>query len=542
MTTSTGFLARLGLEEGADERQVRRAYARELKQIDQERDLEGFQHLRACYEAALDWVAHRVAQAEPASVRETAAAVPAESPHVASQAPDNPEPVHPAVLGDAVFADFRVRMAALVVQPERMGRDESLPLAPWTAALREALADPRLLHLYARVVFEHRIAALLVDGWQSGHHLLLPAAIEIFGWDQDRRALERLGQAGAYIDEALEQRAMFLSQDILARTQQREVLHLLRQGGAPDVRTIRGYAAPLVMLTNYFPTLLGIVAPGEAAAAWRARVTDDMLSSVGPGAGGRSRPWWKGGSSPRLAAGIAIFFLIRLLTTFATHDTPQPSAGQAAHGFPSLGDEERRERLRHPKPIYEDERVTAERIEAIRKAIRYRPGKDVPPGEQAVEVQVVLDADGSILGLNTLKLQGDPAYAEAVAQAIRATGPFPPKTSKAFTLAYRATVTGRLTPERALGILKRVDYRPGKDASAGKQRVQFQVTLDEHGAILKMRTLVAPEDPAYAEAVEQAIRSTAPFAPETPRVFSIGFHTQMPRKPASAPVPPADSE
>ncbi len=542
MTTSTGFLARLGLEDGADERQVRRAYARELKQIDQERDLEGFQHLRACYEAALDWVAHRVAQAEPPSAPEAAAPVPAEPPHVAPQAPDNPEQVHPAVLGDAVFADFRERMAALAAQPERMGRDESVLLAPWTAALREALADPRLLHLYARVVFEHRIAALLVDGWQSGHHLLLPAAVEIFGWDHDRRALERLGQAGAYIDEALEQRAMFLSQDILARTQQREVLHLLRQGGAPDVRTLRGYAAPLVMLTNYFPTLLGIVAPGETAAAWRARVTDDMLSSVGPGAGERTRPWWKGGASPRLAAGIAVFFLIRLLTTFATHETPRPGADQAAHGFPRLDDDARRERLRHPKPIYEDEPVTEDRIEAIRKAIHYRPGKDVPPGEQVVEFQVVLDADGSVLGLNRMKLQGDPAYADAVAQAIRATGPFPPKTSKAFRLVYRAAVMGRLTDKRALEILKRVDYRPGKGASAGKQRVQFQVTLDEHGAILKMRTLVTPDDPAYAEAVEQAIRSAAPFAPETPRVFSIGFHTEMPRKRASASVPPADSE
>jgi protein TonB len=542
MTTSTGFLARLGLEEGADERQVRRAYARELKQIDQERDLEGFQHLRACYEAALDWVAHRAAQAEPASAPEAAAAVPAEPPHVAPQAPDNPESVHPAVIGDAVFADFRERMAALSAQPERMGRDESVLLAPWTAALREALADPRLLHLYARVVFEHRIAALLADGWQSGHHLLLPAAVEIFGWDHDRRALERLGQAGAYIDEALEQRAMFLSQDILARTQQREVLHLLRQGGTPDVRTLRGYAAPLVMLTNYFPTLLGIVAPGETAAAWRAQVTDDMLRSVGPDAGGRSRPWWKGGASPRLAAGIAIFFLIRLLTTFATHETPQPGADQAAHGFPRLDDDARRERLRHPKPIYEDEPVTENRIEAIRKAIHYRPGKDVMPGEQVVEFQVVLDADGSVLGLNRLKLQGDPAYADAVAQAIRATGPFPPKTSKAFTLVYRAAVMGRLTDKRTMEILKRVDYRPGKDASAARQRVQFQVTLDEHGAILKMRTLVAPDDPAYAEAVEQAVRSAAPFAPETPRMFSIGFHTEMPRKRASTSVPPGDSE
>jgi protein TonB len=551
MATQREFLVRLGLTEDADERQVRRAYARELKQIDQERDLEGFQRLRACYEAALKHTARR---AGPVPVREPAMAADVEShveaavelpvtPYVAPLvaplvappvappvarpvAPPAPSAegwVDPAALGNAVFADFGARMTVLAAQPERMGREESVLLAPWTAALREALADPRLLHLQARAIFEHRIAALLADGWQPGHHLLLPVAVETFGWDRDRRALERLGPAGAHIDAALEQRALFMSQDILARTQQREVLSLLRRRQSPDGATLNGYARALTTLVDYFPTLLGVVAPHEVAVSWRAQITDDMLRSIAPGAGKRRRPWWKGGQSPRLAAGIAMFFLLRLLATLGTHDTPRPQPGY----------HERIERLRHPKPVYEDEPVTAERIEAIRKAIHYRPGKDVPPGEQAVQFQVVLDADGSILGLNKLKMPSDPAYAVAVEKAIRATGPFPPKTAKAFTLGYHVVLKRYVgvSPERMEEIRQRIDYRPGKDVPPGGQNVRFEVLLSDKGAIRRMKVVEAPGDPAYAAAVEQAIRSTAPFPPETSRTVFIGFHT-VKRKPA----------
>jgi protein TonB len=565
MATQPGFLSRLGLAEDADERQVRRAYARELKQIDQERDLEGFQHLRACYEAALDWAARRAAGAAPAPVPAPVpvpmpASVPAEAgagavaeeraetqaePHAATPPAPQAEPrIHPAALGDGVFADFRARMTELAAAPERAGREEGAGVAPWTAALREALVDPRLLHLYARVVFEHRIAALLAGGWRPGHHLLLPAAVEIFNWDHDRSALARLGQAGALLDAALEQRAMFLSQDILVRTQQREVLALLRQGQAPDERTVRGYMVPLVTLMNYFPTLLGVVAPQDVAVAWRARITDDALRSVGPGAGGRKRTTWKFEMSPRWAVGVGIFLLIRLLSSLGPHETPHYS--EPSHGFPRLDGTRQHDRPPRPKEIYEDVPVTAERIEAIRRLIDYRPGKDVPPGEQAVEFQVLLDANDTVLGMNKLRTPGDPTYAAAVEKAIRATGPFPPHTARVFRIGFRVDVKRRsvaqaghdldlppVTPERMAEIRRRIDYRPDDGAPPGEQRVRFRVTLGDDGVIRSMKAVAMPADPAYAEAVERAIRSTGPFPPETARTFFIGFHTVV-RKPAGA--------
>jgi len=221
----------------------------------------------------------------------------------------------------------------------------------------------------------------------------------------------------------------------LARTQQREVPGLLRQGREPDKRTVRAHAVSVITLMNYFPTLLAIVAPREPAVAWRARITDDMLRAGGPDAGGPGRPWWKGGKSPRLAAGIAIFFLFRLVN-FAFQDTSQPQEGNPGQDFPRMEEFRQRERPPCPQEIFEDVPVTAERIEAIRRLIDYRPGKDVPPGEQAVEFEVLLDEDNTVLGMNKLKLPDDPAYAVAVEKAIRASGRFPPHTARVFRIGF----------------------------------------------------------------------------------------------------------
>jgi hypothetical protein len=560
MATPPEFLARLGLTEEADERAVRRAYARELKLIDQERDLEGFQHLRACYETALARAASRAAPV-PAMAEDVARDVaappiepPVESPvasagasplarpvappvvrpvvppvkppvapplarPVAPPAPPVDEQLDPAALSGSAFADFRARMQVLAAAPERMGRDDTALLGAWKAALREALADPRLLHLDARASFEYRIAALLAEGWQPGHHLLLPAAVETFGWDDDRHALERLGPAGARLDEALEQRAMFLAQDGLVRAQQREVLHLLRQGDSPDASTLGAYARALATLTDEFPTLLHIVAQHRMAMVWRGRITDDLLAAATAPARGYVNPSWERDTARQWIFGVMVLVVMRLMFVTLSPDAPQPRVSQATHGD---------HRSYPPMPIYQDEPVPAERIEAIRQGINYVPGNDVPPGRQSVNFQVFLDADGSVLGMNTLQRPGDPAYATAVAKAIRAAGPFPRKTVKVFTIGFHNDVV-RVPAAYMAEIRRRIDYRPGKDVPPGEQRVRFEVLLNDRGAIRRMKVVMAPRDPAYAQAVEHAIRSVAPFSSETPRSFRIWFYTVKPK-------------
>lgn len=483
MTPQQDYLARLGLDEDADERQVRRAYARELKLIDQERDLEGFQHLRACYESALHSVVHRVALAETVPAAEEALATtdvggaspaPVDEPRAEVPAADDEDHAHPGVLGDAVFADFVTRLAALPAPPERTTLEEPSHFAPWTALLRETLDDPRLLHLYARVVFEHRVAALLADGWRPGHHLLLLAAVDVFGWDHDRSALPRLGHAGAVLDEALEQRAMFQSQDVLSRTRQRELLSLLRQGRQPEGDLVSGYAEPLVTMMDYLPTLLGIVAPHDLAAAWREQVTDGMLRSAAAlEQDGRTRPWWKGGASPRFAASIAVFFLIRLVVLFGWHEhRPAPVDTAPAYETTAL------DSFRQPKPLYGAEPVTPQAIEEVRQGIDLRGGQEAAAHE-------------------------GPGHPKPIGES------------------------QRLSEERIADIRRRIDYRPGKTFPPGEQRVRFEVALNEYGAIRRMTTVAQHGDPAYAEAVEQAIRSMVPFPHETARAFVVDFHANV---------------
>lgn len=150
---------RLGLLPGADTRDIRRAYARELKQIDPAIDAAAFQALRGAYETALQF-AQRQDEGGAAGTAQISAAP--TSPQVLNATVPPVEMFQqpaPDQQADAIVDDFCKALAGLTVQ--RGGASN----ASCQQALRAALADERLSGIEARQIFELRVAGMLAQGW-----------------------------------------------------------------------------------------------------------------------------------------------------------------------------------------------------------------------------------------------------------------------------------------------------------------------------------------------------------------------------------------
>lgn len=261
-------LATLGLRPDADARAVRRAYALQLKQIDQATQLDAFQTLREAYEFALAGIARRDAQAAqaaqaapadhpvPDDAPAAAAAEPVISTPMPAQEAPPPEPALPpaAALADKVFQPFAVRAAAGFT-------DEN----DATAALAQALADDRLLNLEARTIFEWQVAHLIMAGWRPGHEFLFGPACQAFGWEQDRAHLRVFGQLGAALDAAINEKLVFFLQD---PDLQLDVLRRLRGTEMPSIAQRRTDLALVHAMVQRYPNWLRLVTSQENINSW----------------------------------------------------------------------------------------------------------------------------------------------------------------------------------------------------------------------------------------------------------------------------------
>jgi protein TonB len=274
------FILYLGLRADADERAIRKAYARQLKEIDQETQVDAFQMLRQAYNAALYWAAaklHSNAPHDSKSDSEKGFSETVEQPPIANlpteentQAqPANEGHSHPATQQELVHQSEQKARSALDAVGEQLrthaldSNDEAHKL------LSQALETPSLMDMDARFLFEWGIASWLANGWQPGHQYLFPTAMDIFKWRQERARLYGFGQAGYVVDLAIAELEMYDAQPWEVRPAQRDLIRQLRDGQHPGNRHLVKNMPTVEHLAALYPHWLHMITNTSNIVQWR---------------------------------------------------------------------------------------------------------------------------------------------------------------------------------------------------------------------------------------------------------------------------------
>lgn len=461
---STSYLNRLGLDKAADERAIKRAYARELKQIDLEADADGFQALRHAYEMALQWVRHKPAGISfapaatvpvlPAAVRELEMRTRAAVPVSAAPARDADTGESPLQLGEAVFNAFLAICGEMAAQGN--GRDSLL----WRKHLQHCANDDRLLSIAARAHFEFLVARLLADGWQAGHEGLFVAARQMFAWETDRRRLMEFGHLGAWLNQAIDECEMFTHQRSGDCSGQSDAVTRVRDEAAPSKSELITHVPHLRNMVARFPAWTAVIASRQRIEQWmemeraipkwrRMRFTTPASSTEQ--SGGR---WWK--------VVLIIIFIRAVFSLFGSSPTsseppPWKSPRIDQTVAPTTAEEQRAEAayqraagnlymppgirtidpLARPNPpaLPLGRFLNDAEMKVIAKRVRFQP----PPGASGTyksEFSIELDDQGAIANMTKKTASGLPSLDRSVEAAIRAAAPFGAQIRRRFTLFY----------------------------------------------------------------------------------------------------------
>lgn len=543
MDTTYDFLDLLELDEGAEERDIRRAYARKLKRIDQEADPNTFQALRTAYEVALDWARWKLAQgaenaAQPGGLSPPSAAD--TTVHEEPPAAQEPEPPEAMRLGGEVFG--RLGNSAKALQEAGTLGD----VAAWRAAIEARFVDEELVNIDARIYFEAFVASMLANGWRPGHEALFVAAREAFAWDGDRRRLWQLGQAGRFLDQAIEERQVFEALPAEEQARMRDLARLLRQQELPATRRIRAAMRDLERMLARFPALMAVVTDMDNVERWRtvyresggAPVSFEVQDTVPVPAAPKPVFSWRG-----VFMFIVLSGVLRALFNLAGGNDqgyvpPAPNIAQAV-----------------PRHV----------LDQVVPPVRYAP----PPGTDVRKLETVFKVftndDHEVERVQNWRTSGEPGFDQAVGDALRAARPFPPGTPINFELRYTGDMV-RIIPPSANGgtqadaasparriapptrtptmapipdetlrtHIPPIRFTPGPVSKEGKYTGRYRATLDADGRVKEVHTVKPSGDILLDLAVENAVREAKPF-PGGARTLELTYSTTVFRKPQQQP-------
>jgi len=557
METTHDFLEALGLDEAAQERDIRRAYARKLKQIDQEREPAAFQALRGAYEIALDWARWKLAreaQDVPADappdipVVETAvpvdAAPPAPSPRPEPQprATEHVVPApqaDPAQLGAAVYRRFLADASALAALP---GHGE---VPAWRAAIEARFGDDELVNIDARVYFEAYVASLLASGWHPGHEILFVGAQEAFGWAADPRGLRQLGQAGRMLDQAIEERRLFEALPPAERTRMRDLVKMLRRQELPATRRIRAAMPDTERMLGRFPAFMAVVTPTENVERWRTVYRESGGPPIAAEEDMHIPPAPEPGFVSRRVAAFVILAIIALSFVLSSSDNKQGRQRSSSSSTQAFNHDS-------GAPVVADAVLRA----AV-PPVYYNPEPGTDTGKLEAVFKVFLGADHKVERVQNWQTSGNPAFDNAVTEALKSAKAFPPDTPREFQVTYtggktrpgeapRSARAGKpAAPELTLDLLRKhlppVQYTPFPYAKPGEYKGIYEVELDAAGKVADFRVRKSSGDVRLDQAVEESARAAKAFPPGT-RGFQFTYGTTIFLKQRSKEAPREEAQ
>ncbi|HEX8612472.1 MAG TPA: hypothetical protein VF800_14390, partial [Telluria sp.] len=418
MPHQTDFLARLGLDTTADERATRRAYARLLKQIDQETEVHRFQQLRQDVEAALAWLAARHEGDDDAGGSQPVRPRPPPPAAGSGSWPigDAVAGADPEQVADQVFRRFHDALPAL--RPGHLRYDAAL------AELQRCIDDERLINIAARTGFEARIACFLASRYDPDHDTLLKAATQVFGWNADLHRLDSFGHAGATLKRAIDERTMFQAQNAMERTSQRQALEALRKPGVPGPGELNRLTPHLHTLLTRFPVWMTLIADDEVLRRW-----GEAAAAMAAHDGEPAQPNGVSGLIVGVILMLSFLFYVASPIDFSQLDAryfgDQPATGQAAGADPAP-----------PADPYDSQPLKRVQLDEISSHFVYRIADGDRSGVLSVVHDVHLDEAGHIDSLTILRRSNSKRYDDAIDIAIRASSPYAASTPRDFRLTY----------------------------------------------------------------------------------------------------------